>query len=318
MPNDTDTNAEAYINSPSPGFLGSLASIPHSLLRRHTWRSRSSFLANTASEFHPAVFENLLDNYFLLTGITEGIFNAHFRDCMDDKDDPIAQWCAYDPAINLLLFHLGESQTHATVSPNFYVVVADALRDIDPQLRLQVRLLGAATQSAPAPPEERSAGRKQPTASWAPRNVPYAVNGDLPSVVLEVACSEIERRYKLQSDIRFWLRSCEGYVKTVLTMVICPGAERITIAKWEKDEAVGRARVMQRIEITRDKRSDTVNVAGGPLVIEFENLFSRPISADAEGDVIIGNDMLEQLARDIWLPEDELKHDDPAGADEHD
>jgi hypothetical protein len=306
MSNDTDTDTEVYVNSPSPGFLGSLASIPHSLLRRHTWRSPSSFLANTASNFHPAVFENLLDNYFLLTGVTEEIFNSHFRDCMDDKDDPLARWCAYDPALNLLLFHLAKSQTHATVSPNCYVIVADALRDIDPQLRLQVRLLGAATQSAPAPPEERSAGCKQPTASWAPKDVPYAVNRALPSVVLEVAYSEIERRYKLQSDIRFWLRYCEGYVKLVLTVVICPGAAHIIIAKWEKDEAVGRARVIQRIEITRDKRSGTVNVAGGPLVIEFENLFSRPISADAEGDVIIGNNMLEQLARDIWLPEDEV------------
>ncbi|CEL06889.1 hypothetical protein ASPCAL10058 [Aspergillus calidoustus] len=284
MSTDTDTDAEAYVNSPSPGFLGSLASAPHSLLRRHSWRSPSSFLTNTASDFHPAVFENLLDNYFLLTGVTEEIFNAHFRGCMDDKNDPFAQWCAYDPALNLLLFHLGESQTHATVSPNFYVAVVDALRDIDPQLRLQVRLLGAATQGAPAPPEERSAGCKQPTASWAPKDVQYAVNSDLPTVVLEVACSEIERRYKLQSDVRFWLRCCEGYVKAVLTVVIRPGDGHITIAKWEKNEAVGSARVMQRIEITRDKRSDTVNV--GPLVIEFENLFSRPISADAESDVM--------------------------------
>ncbi|KAL2860012.1 hypothetical protein BJX68DRAFT_260983 [Aspergillus pseudodeflectus] len=289
-------DAETYINSPGRGFLGNLACAPASsamAMRQYAWRGREQFLRDTAIAFNNSDHEDDCDQYFLVTNVTGRIYNSAFRDGGEDTDDPFSRWCAYDSALELLLFRMVvESSVHGVVAPEFYEVVHDALRPM--RLTRELAKTGTAGNEGPS-------GAKQPDAAWRPIRVPYNRNKGWPSVVLEVGYSESQK--KLQSDIRFWLRQSEGHVKTVLTVAIRDRAESIIIEKWENGEN-GRAHAEQHLKITRNRRTNTATVTGGPLVIGFENLFSRPISSPIEQDIQLGNDQLQQIAQVIWQEAD--------------
>jgi hypothetical protein len=261
-------------------------------MRQYAWRGREQFLSDTAIAFTHSDHEDDCDTHFLLTGATERIYNSEFRDRGEDRNDPFAHWCAYDRALELLLFKMVESSVHSVVAPEFYVVVHDALRPM--------RLTGELAKTASAG-NEGPGGTKQPDGGWRPVRVPYSRNKGWPSVVLEVAYSESQK--KLQSDVRFWLRESEGHVSTVLTVAIRDRAETIIVEKWE-NAANGRAHAQQHLKITRNRRANTATVTGGPLIIEFEKLFSRPISSPIERDLVLGNVQLQQIARVVWQEAD--------------
>ncbi|KAJ0414169.1 hypothetical protein BJY00DRAFT_321205 [Aspergillus carlsbadensis] len=296
MSNDGEADAANHINSPDRGFLGNLAAAPTVspvAMPQYAWRGRGQFLKDTASAFAlNQLHEDDRDRHFLVTGVSEAIYNREFRDHGEDRSDPFGRWCAYDRALELLLFRMVETSVHSVVAPEFYVIVHDALRP----MRLTEELAKTAGAGNEAP-----GGAKQPDAGWRPVRVPYSRNKGWPSVVLEVANSEFLK--KLQSDVRFWLRESEGHVKTVLTIAIRDHAKTIVVEKWEKAPS-GRAHSQQHIEITRNRRANTATVTGGPLVIDFEKLFSRPISSPIERDIVLGDAQLSKIARVIWQEAD--------------
>ncbi|KAL2827514.1 hypothetical protein BDW59DRAFT_143902 [Aspergillus cavernicola] len=271
-------DAESFINDPGRGFLGNLApsSVPH-----YAYRGREQFLNDFDHEFN--------NEYFLLTGVEKHIFDSQF---FEPEHGPFSCWCSYDPKLELLLIKMPESTTHAVAAHTFHDMLIRAAQPTGMELAL--RPLGSGYHHAPM-------GGKQPNMAWRPRRVPPGRSQGWPSVVLEVALSE--RRSKLQSDVRYWLRAPQGDVKTVLTLAIDRNAPKITIEKWENN-VNGFHHLQQRIVIS--KRANNISITGAPLIINFENLFLRPPSIPREQDIEIDDEKLKFLAEDIWNEQGQL------------
>ncbi|KAJ5426525.1 hypothetical protein N7465_001595 [Penicillium sp. CMV-2018d] len=70
--------------------------------------------------------------------------------------------------------------------------------------------------------------------------------------------------------------------------------------KYEWDDANGQAQLSQHIEIRESDTGDEVRVSGAPLTIPFDLLFLRPPQSPREGDLIIGREGIEEIAKWIW------------------
>ncbi|KAJ0421528.1 hypothetical protein BJY00DRAFT_312133 [Aspergillus carlsbadensis] len=281
-----DDEMERAINTPGPGFMGILQAAS-SNIRQYTYQNKEEFLDVADHEV------NNMDGLFLLTGVTDDIFQSTFL-VPEDDDGPFSRWSSYDAELGLLLFNMYESPIHSCVSPNFDRILVEALEQFG--LARQLQPVGSALWQS-------SAGGKKPDFSWRPRGAWMTDQHGWPNTVMEVTFSETQT--KLEGDIRWWLhksRRPDNDPNTVLGVVIDDNAPWITIEKWEND-LNGDARLQQRIFIEQDRAANIVTITGSPLVLEFEKLFERP-PTPTERDVEIDDEKLEFWARIIWGEEE--------------
>ncbi|KAJ5386082.1 hypothetical protein N7509_008623 [Penicillium cosmopolitanum] len=135
---------------------------------------------------------------------------------------------------------------------------------------------------------------KQPDYCWGPKNKPPDPLST-PSVTFEVAYSESDS--KLTSDARFWLSPGHGNANMCLTLQINRSRPEIKIKQWRKSSKA-RIKCSQIIWIT--KKGQTLDFSGHPLTIPFEGLFRRKSSRPEEGDLVISESRLKEMAIMIW------------------
>ncbi len=275
-------DAEDSMNDPGRGFLGSLAPsvIPH-----YAYRGREQFLCdyNAFSQQYNNP-PNCADQWFVVTGVSKGIFDSNFR---DPETGPFSKWCSYDAALELLLVKMPESTTHSTASSTFNRILLKALEPLGMDLALAC--IGSGCHFG-------DMGGKEPDQAWRPIRLPPGRSRAWPVVVLEVALSETQA--KLRSDVRYWLRASEGDVKSVITLSIGSNARRIVIGKWATN-AEGHQYEQQNVVVSRNGNG-RVSITGAPLVIGFEELFLRSPTVPRERDIEVSHEMLEFIAARTW------------------
>ncbi|KUM56256.1 hypothetical protein ACN42_g10965 [Penicillium freii] len=138
---------------------------------------------------------------------------------------------------------------------------------------------------------------KQPDWALGPRHPPPGT-GKRPKVVAEIAISQTRRR--LQRDIDLWLDPSRGNANVAIAIEASRTRPLITIDKYEWNHDNGQAQLSQNIEIRESHAGDEVRVSGDPLTIPFDLLFLRSPQSPREGDLIIGREGLEDIAKWVW------------------
>lgn len=278
----TNGDSENSMNDPGRGFLGSLTPsvIPH-----YAYRGREQFLCdyNAFSQQHNNP-PNCADQWFIVTGVSKGIFDSNFR---DPETGPFSKWCSYDAALERLLVKMPESTTHSTASRTFHDMLIEALEPIG--MRRTLMSIGSGHHHG-------EMGNKSADETWRPIRLPPGRSQAWPTIVLEVALSETQ--VKIHSDVRYWLRASEGDVKSVITLSIGSNARRIVIGKWATN-AEGHQYEQQNVVVSRNGNG-RVSITGAPLVIGFEELFLRSPTVPREQDIQISHEMLEFIAARTW------------------
>lgn len=180
---------ESTVNEPGRGFLGHLASF----IQRYPYRGRQQFLVDFEAERHRHRTDTSghVSEWFLLTGVDNHIFQREFIDPVD-QNTPWTSWNSYDAHLQWLLVRMTKSPAHETASMTFHSIFMEAVEPIG--LKRSLKGIGSTTHFA-------SLGAKEPDQAWRPQRLPSNHSRDWPSVVMEIAYSEIES--KLGSDVRF-------------------------------------------------------------------------------------------------------------------
>ncbi|KXG49027.1 uncharacterized protein PGRI_028970 [Penicillium griseofulvum] len=271
-------------NNHGTGFLGNL----EPSIKRFPYQGKRHFNKIMNQEFKRRLESTdrieKWSEWVLFTDIDENTFTHNFP---EDSEHKINDWttspASYDSSLCLLLARIA-LLPHEVASGRFRWLLISALMPMG--LGRCIRHFGSAAVYG-------TGGVKQPDSSWAPRRTGGNLS-KIPTVVLEVALSETES--KLSSDVRFWLNQVHGDVKVVLTLDIDREGPGIVLEKWELRDGYPIRTARVGISMDADKR---VRV-DGPLVIEFEKLFFRPVGDAREGDIVTDTDMLEELVTEIW------------------
>lgn len=263
---------------PGRGFLGHLAP---SIIPHYPYRGPEQFLQDFEREFN---LSEQTDHWFLLTGVTQQIFNKWFS---KPESGPFSRGCAFDAALEQLLVALPESTTHSAAALAFNKMVGCAARTVGMEDGLKE--IGSGKHTA------QGMGTKQPDMAWRPARMVAGRNHSWPSMVLEVALSESQA--KLQSDVQYWfLAAPAGAVKIVLTLKINQRKE-VVIEKWENTRAQGGPRLEQKVVVSRTRAN--VTITGSPLTISFSRLFLRHPLTREEVDLQLDNQKLQFIAEMI-------------------
>ncbi|KAL3488649.1 hypothetical protein BJX62DRAFT_239869 [Aspergillus germanicus] len=233
------------------------------------------------------------DHWFLLTGVTQRVFNEYF---LEAESGPFSYAFAYDPYCHRLLVATPISTTHAVAGPAFNRMVDRAAEAIGMDNELVEMGRGCRMTEV---------GTKQPEMAWQPEEIVPGLVNRWPSVVLEVVYSKADPRPKLQADLRYWFRaSPPGTVNTVFILTINRGKDEIVIEMWERIGADERPYLEQRAAISRTETGGDVMITGSPLIIGFENLFLRAPHRPNEVDVQLNDEKLQFIAERIWMRRD--------------
>lgn len=210
------------------------------------------------------------------------------RDYLNAPDKTISRaWNAFDKSPKPLLVKITESLEHAEAARALDRVVLRALQPMGLDEKLRCGGIGRRLGEK---------GAKEPDSQYAPTRYPPNWPRNWPGVVLEVALSESAS--KVMSDVRYWVRQGDGAVQITLTLRIHRQNPRIIIEKWVQFSA-GCPQRVQSIVVLRKHNGDFI-VQGGPLVIEFDKLFLRQPKLPKEKDILLEDDQLISLAKQIW------------------
>ena len=142
-----------------------------------------------------------------------------------------------------------------------------------------------------------------------------------PTLVIEAGWSQTLE--KLREKARWWFDKSKGDVKIVLLVKSSPGSNHIRIEKWKLALAASRqgatttraaaAMTPQCIHVVQIARAAGINnahpsrfdpasyvVTGGPLRLEFIDIFLRQPIPPGERDLILGNTTLQEYAASFW------------------
>lgn len=250
---------------------------------------------------------NLQDSeWMLFTHVDEESFTREF---LNSPDKTIARcWDSYDKTQHLLLIRMTESQAHGAAGSNFDILMQNALQSMGLQTKLKY------TRTASRHGKD---GSKRPDCQYSPVRLPRGRTTDWPTVVLEVSFSEPAS--KLMSDVRYWLGQSSGAVQVALTLQIDRRIPKITLEKWEQNDDHGDGRPHRKQSITIRKGAENLTeIRGGPLVIDFEQLFLRPPSTPRESEIRLGDKELRELAISIWREQNFYKDEDEGAEAETD
>ncbi|KAJ9482238.1 hypothetical protein VN97_g11206 [Penicillium thymicola] len=103
----------------------------------------------------------------------------------------------------------------------------------------------------------------------------------------------------LLRDIELWPDPSRGNAIAIKANRTRP---LITMDKYEWDLTNGQAQLSQHIKIRENDTGDKVSVSGAPLTIPFDRLFLRPPQPPREGDLIIGREETEEVAKLVHSP----------------
>lgn len=144
-----------------------------------------------------------------------------------------------------------------------------------------------------------------------------------PTLIIEVGWSQSLE--KLRQKAEWWFANSGGDVKIVLLVKSSPKSNHIRIEKWKlapaafrqgatTTRAVAAAAIMPQyihvVEIARANGISDVHpnrfdlasyvVAGGPLQLEFVDIFLRQPILPVEGDLILDDTTLQRYAANFW------------------
>jgi len=142
-----------------------------------------------------------------------------------------------------------------------------------------------------------------------------------PTLVIEVGWSQTLE--KLREKARWWFDKSIGDVKIFLLVKSSPGSNHIRIEKWKLAPAASRqgatttraatAMTPQCVHVVEIARAAGINdahpnrfnptsyvVTGGPLRLEFIDIFLRQPIPPGERDLILGNTILQEYAANFW------------------
>ena len=153
---------------------------------------------------------------------------------------------------------------------------------------------------------------------------PFSMRTDkdqYPTLVIEAGWTQTLE--KLRQKAEWWFAKSRGDVKIVLLVKSSPRSNHIRIEKWKRAPAVPRrgatttraaaAMTPQCIHVVQIARAAGINnahpsrfdpasyvVTGGPLRLEFIDIFLRQPIPPGERDLILGNTTLQEYAADLW------------------
>lgn len=104
-----------------------------------------------------------------------------------------------------------------------------------------------------------------------------------------------ETHTKLIRDIGRWLDLIDGLAKVGLAIKADRRKPKITINKTAKAEIEN----VQTIVMIESSEGDEVTLTAGPLLIPFHLFFLRPTETPREGDIIIDENALKEIAQEI-------------------
>ena len=142
-----------------------------------------------------------------------------------------------------------------------------------------------------------------------------------PTLVIEAGWSQTLQG--LRQKARWWFNKSNGDVKIVLLVKSSPRSNHIRIEKWKLTPAASQGgttttraatvttpQCVHVVEIARAASIDDTHpnrfnpvsyvVTGGPLQLEFIDIFLRQPFAPGERDLIIGSTTLQEYAADFW------------------
>jgi hypothetical protein len=145
--------------------------------------------------------------------------------------------------------------------------------------------------------QEGNSSSKEGDSAFKPR--PFRVKQtDWPTIVFEAGLSKLLGRLRI--DAAWWLMNSNGDVNIVVVISLQKAQSRIQIEKWELDLGRPRTRSHQPTPTkTQEITIDPNNIAGAPLVLEFQKIFLR-LAILPEIDFIFSAQELSSWAADIW------------------
>jgi hypothetical protein len=150
---------------------------------------------------------------------------------------------------------------------------------------------------------------------------PKSMRTNYPTLVTEAGWSQTLE--KLREKARWWFNKSKGDVKIVLLVKSSSGSNHIRIEKWKLAPAASRqgatttraatAMTPQCVHVVEIARAAGINdahpnrfnptsyvVTGGPLRLEFIDIFLRQPIPPGERDLILGNTTLQEYAAMFW------------------
>ncbi|OQD71890.1 hypothetical protein PENPOL_c001G00085 [Penicillium polonicum] len=253
-------------------------------VRRYVYQGREHFSQIISVERERFRLSVDLSEYFVVF-IDDSTFQNDF---VDPNTIPIhGIRCTFNPQTNTLIVKIMTPE-HQQVAQAINSVIYDVLipmglqHDILSYAEVNINVKGMS---------------KQPDWALGPRHPPPGT-AKRPRVVAEIAISQTRRR--LQRDIDLWLDPSRGKVNVAIAIKASRTRPLITIDKYEWNHDNGQAQLSQNIEIRESHAGDEVRVSGGPLTIPFDHLFLRPPQSPREGDLILGREELEEIAKWVW------------------
>ena len=142
-----------------------------------------------------------------------------------------------------------------------------------------------------------------------------------PTLVIEAGWTQTLQ--ELREKARWWFDKSKGDVKIVLLVKSFPISNCIRIEKWKLGPITSRqgatttraatAMTPQCVHVVEIARATGINnghpnqfdpasyvVTGGPLQLEFIDIFLRQPIPPGERDLILGNTTLQEYAADLW------------------
>ncbi|KAJ9299132.1 hypothetical protein DTO271G3_3374 [Paecilomyces variotii] len=233
--------------------------------------------------------------WVLFTDVDEETFT---RDFLDSPDKLIRRsWNSYDKTNQLLLTRIPTSGEHGAAASGFGAKMAIAIEHMGLESKVLHGGFGA---------HYGDDGAKQPDCQWRPRRTPPGRSKEWPTVVVEVAVSASPT--KSMSDVRWWLRQGDGDVEIVVTLRVDRQSPKITVEKWGRGNN-GQPQRHSSIAVYKNS-NQPIKVDDGPLMIEFEKLFLRAPDSPKEKDIILGDEELKDLAKNIWNAQGFYDEDD--------
>jgi hypothetical protein len=202
----------------------------------------------------------------------------------------------YIPSLKLLLVKM-TTKAHEMAHRQLDKLVLIKLSRMN-DLHNEIRSYGAAQI-------ESGSVKKKADTSYGPVNLPAGHTDKWPTVAIETGYPE--SKSKLARDARWWLIESGGDVKTVFTVFVHQRKKEIIIERWwmidrsmRTEEGKKVAEVVQKIVMSQ-VTDQPVHVTGAPLVVPFEDLFLRPVNANAgESDISLEDDDLKKVAGEVW------------------
>ncbi|KAL2757358.1 hypothetical protein ACRALDRAFT_1060756 [Sodiomyces alcalophilus JCM 7366] len=124
---------------------------------------------------------------------------------------------------------------------------------------------------------------------------------------LAIEASYVQSWVALHIKARWWFKASHYEVKVVLLVRADKSARRIRIEKWRRIHHTSPPGCVQTIIIERpdglgEADPASYEVTGGPLRLEFEDLFLREADGHRnEGDIVLGTDALQEYAAAVWM-----------------